>query len=203
MTGPPPSYVSIERQVLTCPLGVRFRDGATGRMIGDLQVVAYPPNRPLRRTVAVPNRSNIYAFHGLPGLRDFENQVNDDVRWRLESPLSPQTFVVEVSDPLDRFLPARFLVEAPTRVETLQEFENPPGLSQLRTETLYSGPARLVPGGCAAVRGQLFALSSGGFLRPTGCLAHRGDFDTCPWRDGQRRGCRGQTGTADDSFPLS
>jgi hypothetical protein len=147
MTGLVPSHVKLERQVLTCPLGVRFWDTATQRTIGGLQVEAYPPNHPEKRITAVPTRSDVYGFHGLPGLRDFENRVDDDTRWLLESPLSPRPFVVEVNDPEERFLPARFVAEAPARVETLRDSTSPPGFTTLRTETLYSRPSRLVPGG--------------------------------------------------------
>jgi hypothetical protein len=65
---------------------------------------------------------------------------------------------VEVQDPEGRFLPARFVAEAPTRVETLRESGSPPGQATLRTEKLYSSPSRLSPGSCAALRAQLFEL---------------------------------------------
>lgn len=153
-----PPHVPLERQALTCPLGIRFVDDATRRPIGGLRVEAYPPAAPWQRVAAVATRSDVYGFHGLPGLRDFENQTDDASRWVLESPLSPRPFVVEVQDPAGRFLPARFLAEAPARVEALQDSASPPALATLRTETLYSSPSRLPPGGCAVLRAQLFEL---------------------------------------------
>ena len=176
-----PTYDIRERQVLTCPLGVRFVDDATGRSIGGLRVEAYRPVErwPYKRrrrggllrpeiqcTAAVPTRSDIYGFHGLPGLRDFEKSTDDESRWILESPLSPRPFVVEVEDPERRFLPARFVAEAPARVE-LRESESPPRQATVRTEKLYSSPSRLAPGGCAALRAQLFELDGrGGRQKP-------------------------------------
>jgi hypothetical protein len=161
MTSLPPNYIELERQALTCPLGVRFVDHATGGLVGGLRVEAFPPGAPWQRVTAVPTRSNAYGFHGLPGLRDFEHRNDDDSRWILDSPLSPRPFVVEVQDPGQRFLPARFIAEAPARVETLSESASPPGLAALRTETLYSSPSRPTPGGYAVVRGALFELGGG------------------------------------------
>jgi hypothetical protein len=157
-----PPHVELERQALTCPLGIRFVDDALRRPIGGLRVEAYPENKPWQRVSAVETRSNVYGFHGLPGLRDFENRTDDEARWILESPLSPRTFVVEVQDPEGRFLPSRFLAEAPARVETLRESESPAGQAALRTETLYSSPSRLTPSGCAVLRAQLFELGGRG-----------------------------------------
>lgn len=158
MTNFLPPHVHLERQALTCPLGIRFVDDATRRPIGGLKVEAYPPATPWQRVAAVATRSDVYAFHGLPGLRDFENQTDDDLRWTLESPLSPRPFVVEIQDPAGRFLPARFLAEAPARVEALQDSASPPALAALRTEILHSSPSRQPPGGCAVLRAQLFEL---------------------------------------------
>ena len=146
MTPLPPPVKQLGRQALTCALGVRFLDAATQRVIGGLRVVAFPPGHPEKGVLAVPTRSDVYGFHRLPGLRGFEQQVDDALRWRLESPLSPRPFVVQVDDPEGRFLPAQFLAEAPTRVDTLRESGSPPGAA-VRTETLYSSPARPVPGG--------------------------------------------------------
>jgi hypothetical protein len=158
MTSNLPEHVHLERQALTSPLGIRFVDDATRQPIGGLKVEAYPPAAPWQRVTAVPTRSDVYGFHGLPGLRDFENQTDDDLRWVLESPLSPRPFVVEVVDPAGRFLPARFVAEAPARVDALQDSASPPFLATLRTEVLYSSPSRLPPGGCAVLRAQLCEL---------------------------------------------
>jgi hypothetical protein len=158
MTSILPPHVKLERQALTCPLGVRFVDDATQRPIGGLRVEAYPPAASWQRVPAVATRSDVYGFHALPGLRDFENRTDDESRWVLESPLSPRAFVIEVQDPAGRFLPAQFVAEAPARVQALQDSASPPALATLRTETLYSSPSRLLPGGCAVLRAQLFEL---------------------------------------------
>jgi len=144
-----------ERVAITCPLGVRFLDSATNAIVGDdLLIEAYPAANQERRVAAVPNRSGVWAFHGLPGLREFEYGKNDDKRWIPEPPKRP--FVIEITDAQSRFLPSQFALEAPARVLSAgDEFTSPLSLS-LRTVKLFSSPARPVPGGLAVVRAQIF-----------------------------------------------
>jgi hypothetical protein len=155
MTSLSPGDFIPERVAITCPLGVRFLDSATNAIIGDdLLIEAYPAANQERRVEAVPNRSGAWAFHGLPGLREFEYSANDDERWTPEPP--KRRFVVELIDVQGRFLPSQFALEAPARVLSMgDEFGSPLSLS-MRTVTLFSGPARPVPGGLAVVRAQIF-----------------------------------------------
>jgi len=148
-----------ERVAITCPLGVRFLDSATNAIVGDdLLIEAYLAANQERRVAAVPNRSGVWAFHGLPGLKEFEYAANDDGRWIPEPP--KRRFVIEVSDAQGRFLPSQFALEAPARVlSTGEEFASPLSLS-LRTVKLFSSPSRPVPGGLAVVRAQIFEDAS-------------------------------------------
>lgn len=155
MTSVPPTYLKPERVAITCPLGIRFLDSATNTIVGDgLLVEAYPVENRERRVPAAPNRSGVWAFHGLPGLRDFEYSTDDEQRWAPEPP--KRRFTIEVIDALGRFLPSKFDVDAPARVlSTANEFPSPPSFT-LRTAALFSSPARSIPGSLAVVRAQIF-----------------------------------------------
>jgi hypothetical protein len=149
-----------ERVAITCPLGVRLFDVATNIVVSDdLLIQAYQPQNATRRVDAVANRSGVWAFHGLPGLRRFEYDPDDERRWTSGLPVA-RTFVIEVIDKEGRFLPCRFLAEAPARVQSSgAETGSPPGLP-LRTVPLFSSPARALPGGLAVVRTQFFEATT-------------------------------------------
>ena len=70
-----PDIRVLERHSLVCPFGVRFWDSVTRTPIGDgLRVTARPTlggSGTLDRE-AIITRSDIFAFHNLPGLRDEE-----------------------------------------------------------------------------------------------------------------------------------
>ena len=110
--------LQLERVAISCPLGMRFVDEATNTVVSDdLLIEAYPPQNSSRRVPAVANRSGIWAFHGLPGLRRFEYGSDDERRWTPEPPKRP--FVVEITDAQRRFLSCRIFVDAPKRVLSL------------------------------------------------------------------------------------
>jgi hypothetical protein len=152
--------LKLERVTVTCPLGVRFFDTATNTIVADgLLVEAYPVGNPARRVTAVPNRSGVWAFHGLPGLREFEYSADDEKRWTPEPP--KRRFVVEVIDSQNRFLPSRFAIDAPARALSVGDEFASPLVPALRTVSLFSSPGRPVPGGFALVRAQLFEDGGG------------------------------------------
>jgi hypothetical protein len=159
MTTLPTGNFIPERVAITCPLGVRFLDSATNAIVGDdLLIEAYPAANQERRVAAVPNRSGVWAFHGLPGLREFEYATNDDKQWIPEPQKRP--FVIEITDAQSRFLRSQFALMAPARALSIgDEFALPLSLS-LRTVKLFSSPARPVPGGLAVVRAQIFEDNS-------------------------------------------
>lgn len=170
-----PRHVKLERVAITCPLGMRFYDVATGGWVNDgLVVEAYrevattsPPGsggsagesaediqvKRARRVRAIATRSGVAAFHGLPGLAGFEYGADDERRW-LDAP-APASFRVEVSDPAGRFLPCTFLAAAPTKgLFGLSSAASPPWEASPAVP-LFSAPARPVPGGFAVLRAQL------------------------------------------------
>jgi len=166
-----PDIRVLERHSLVCPFGVRFRDSVTRTSIGDgLRVTARPAGAgsgTLDRE-AILTRSDIFAFHDLPGLRDAESGQGDANYWdEIESdPMRRKSFVIQVYDRLGRFLPFTFIAELPHR--GLFQFGSilsplsplaPPQTAALGVP-LFSAPARPVPGGMAVVRAQITTLQT-------------------------------------------
>jgi hypothetical protein len=158
----------IERLTLVAPLGLRFRDEVSGRIIGDgLVVTAYPATRPERRVRALSNPSGIYVFGHLPGLRNFENgQEPTNVG---DSPLSRQPFVIEVVDDARRFQPFLFTTHLPGRDTFFWEDPPPPSppstSSAIVNVPLFSAHSRSIPAAMAVLRADLWdprADSKGG-----------------------------------------
>jgi hypothetical protein len=156
-----PQHRLLERVSRLAPLGLRFRDAASGLHIGDgLAVTAYPVGNPSRRVAAATNRSGVYAFHHLPGLRDVEASDGDAAFWA--SPPAGQRFVVEVADPAGRFVAVRFEAEAPTRglfELACLPVDSPPGSPPTAPPSgvpLFSSAGRAVPPGMTALRAELW-----------------------------------------------
>jgi hypothetical protein len=151
-----PRHVVLDTLHLLCPLGMRFRDTVTGATVSDgLRVEAWPSTGYERRTAAVQNRSGVFAFHGLPGMRAVENGAGDDAFWA--SPPDIREFVVEALDAARRFLPVRFLAAAPTRglfQPACAAPDSPPG--DAAWVPLFSAPWRPPPPGMAVLRAELF-----------------------------------------------
>lgn len=147
----------LEHMTRVTPLGVRFCDQVSGDTVSDgLVVTAYPVSNPSRKRNAVPNRSGIFVFQGLPGLRKVEFGKGDAGFWE-SYPLHPSPprslFVVEVFDEKGRFQPFQFTVDLP--VQRLLTWESgPPDVppKALPYVPLYSTPARSVPSGMAVLR---------------------------------------------------
>ena len=155
----------IERLSIVTPLGLRFWDEVSGRVIGDgLLVTAYPETRPYRRLQAVSNPSGIYSLHHLPGLREIENGAGDAAFWDNHPPRSP--FIVEVVDSARRFQPFLLLLALPVRgVLDWQGFmgESPPGTPTAGPGgvPLYSTASRTVPAAMAVIRADLWDPQAG------------------------------------------
>ncbi|HEX3599614.1 MAG TPA: hypothetical protein VHU84_05690, partial [Lacipirellulaceae bacterium] len=156
----PPIHEPPERVSLTCPLGLRFLDVATGTFVpaDGLQSRAWPVGAEWQAIDGVVTPSGIIAFHGLPGLRAFE-------RSDAENPWDPlpktRLFQVEVTDSAGRYLPCTFVVQAPA--EGLVNFDNnaSPPCTAAGAVPLFSAPSRAVPSGLAVVRAELHELGSG------------------------------------------
>jgi len=147
----------IERLRLVTPLGIRFWDAATDQpLTSGLRVTARPENFLQPVITAQPTRSGIYAFHHLPGLRDFEYAGND---FALEAPIpATKRYVIRVEDESNRFLPVAFVATAPfagifpTGLGS-QSLPAPLGFD------LFSSPVRSTPLGLAEVRADLLDVS--------------------------------------------
>jgi hypothetical protein len=141
----------LERITRTALLGVRPWDGATGRAVTDGLTLTE-----LHHGVrAVPNRGGVFAFHDLPGLRASSFGAGDDAFWA--SPPAHAQLTLELADELGRYLSFRFAAEAPARglfVETCGP-SSPPELD-VPGVPLFSAPSRIVPGGLAGVRADLW-----------------------------------------------
>lgn len=190
----PPIHEPPERVSSTCPLGIRFFDVARNAFVeGDVAVeplrrdswglsaVAYPPNAPQRKTAGVVTPSGIIAFHGLPGLREFENSAAEDP-WAAAPP--PREFQVEVADQQSRFLPCTFVVSAPERGVALFAANGSPPWIEAGAVPLFSAPGRLVPANLAVVRAEVHELTTDG-------PAEWAMLEASYWSGGVRRTARG------------
>ena len=77
-----PEVQVLEELTWVAPFGVRFWDVTAMAPAGaGLTVVAYPNAFPALRSTADVNRTGVYFFHGLPGMRRFENGDGDEDFW--------------------------------------------------------------------------------------------------------------------------
>lgn len=160
MIGLHPDIETPERLTLTCALGARFFDIATGTFVtaDSLQASAWPVGIPWREVEGIVTPSGIIAFHALPGLRAFERSAAEDP-W--DPAPATRMFQVEVTDPPGRYLPCTFVVQAPTKgLAIFAESGSPPWIKE-GAVPLFSAPWRTVPSGLAIVRAQLRELATG------------------------------------------
>jgi hypothetical protein len=147
--------VLLERLERRCALGIRFRDLATQEMVMDgLDVSGYPVGAPRSAASAQVNRSGVWAFPGLSGLRGYEFGTEEVADWKSTPGL--RRFQVEVRDLFCRFLPCSFEAEVPsTGLFKFAAQTSPPGFGP--DVPLFSAPSRIVPPGYAVVRMELAA----------------------------------------------
>lgn len=130
----------LEQVMRLAPLGLEFRDQASGRRVGEgLVVRVMPVGQPRRAVLARPNPSGIHVAHQLPGLGDWSAGGPE--------PVPRPLFDIQVSDPLGRFLPCRLRLALPA-----------PGLARpdCRADIpLFSTPTRQTPD-LATIRAELF-----------------------------------------------
>jgi hypothetical protein len=151
-----PDVIVLEELTWVAPFGVRFWDVTAMAPAGaGLTVVAYPEGFPDLRFSADVNHTGVYFFHGLPGMRRFENGSGDEDFWTAHPPSIP--FTVEVSDAQERYLPYQFSVLLPAR-GLYGLAASPLSLSLTPDATwlpAFSTPSRALPGPSAVVRAQL------------------------------------------------
>jgi hypothetical protein len=152
-----PAQVQILEEItLVAPFGVRFWDvSAMAPAQGGLTVVAYPDAFPGLRSNALENRSGVYSFSGLPGLRRVENGKGDDAFWAANPPTIPYT--VEVTDFQDRYLPFLFSTLFPVR--GIFGFLSSPVSTTFTPDStwlpVFSTPSRALSGPSGVIRAQL------------------------------------------------
>ena len=148
------------------PLGIRFRDVATGRMVRDgLNVNVGGVN-------GIRNPTDVFVFSGLPGLRASEQGGGEPSFWM--SPPVTATYEAQVSDTLWRFQPFSFSVHAPYEglFDLPCTFESPPTSPPASPPTsppelgapavpLFSTPARPAVPGMATVRAEIHEAATG------------------------------------------
>jgi hypothetical protein len=151
-----PQVQVLEELTWVAPFGVRFWDVTAMAPAGaGLTVVAYPDAFPGLRSTADVNRTGVYFFHGLPGMRRFENGDGTPDFWTGHPPSIP--FTVEVSDAQDRYLPYQFSVLLPAH-GLYGLVGSPLSLSFTPDATwlpVFSSSSRALPGPSAVVRAQL------------------------------------------------
>jgi hypothetical protein len=157
----------LEHLTRVTPLGVRFRDAATsGYVSWGLTAEVYPSGQPERRTSGVVNRSDVFAFQNLPGLREIEFGAGDDAFWTAHPPQFP--FVLEVSDTQGRFLPFALNVLLPVR-RLLGYQVNSPLSSPLSGQSsssraalpIFSAPSRAALDGLGTLRAEIVDVATG------------------------------------------
>jgi hypothetical protein len=174
--------IVIERLSKVAPLGVRFWDEITHKAIGDgLIVNAYRPLQPDRRFALTLNRANVFVLQNVPGLRDVEFGDGDQAYW--DDLPTPQSFVIDVFDTTNRFLPFSFTAEVPTRDLFAWICGSPPEPSGV---PLFSAPTRSISGGYGVLRAELRDESQ--FDTRTETYAPAAWAMLEAWYDGQRVG---------------
>lgn len=179
----------LERVVRPAPIGIRFRDIATGGYVGEgLRVTVTSVRNPARRATLDVNGKAVWYAHRFPGFSDAELANAPD--WETLR----QPCLVEVDDLLGRFLPLRIVLDLPQRgivdwpgwgdlpqdlLAPLANDESPPAISP-DTLPLFSSASRIAPAPLAEVRCQLlrddggpaawalFTASHGGTVRAIG-----------------------------------
>ncbi|MFY2562735.1 hypothetical protein ACN469_34400 [Corallococcus terminator] len=156
-----PAIQVLEHVSRIAPLGIRFRDEATGAWVNEgLRVSAFPVGQPSLRRESVVNRSGLHLLMNLPGLRDLEfgdEHAGDDAWWAALPSRRPYT--IEVHDNLDRFLSCSFRAQLPHRgLFSLDCVASPPSpLSPPAPSVpLYSAPTRQSAVPMAVVRAELW-----------------------------------------------
>ncbi len=149
----------LERVRITTPLGLRFRDMVTNKQVcSGLSVNARSEDNPRQIVTAQQTSSGGYAFHHLPGLREFEYSNEDLHADQFE--MDPLQYIIRVDDLQGRYMPVAFRVSAPRMglVPNGEGNASPPGLSAY---DLFPLPVRSAPGGYAEVRADLKDNASG------------------------------------------
>ncbi len=154
-------YHVLEELSTYCTLGVRFWDAVTDAQIRSGLSVRVWPEAALRPVVSgARTRSDIYAFHRIPGLYDVERPAGRG-RGTLRSP-DTLPFVMEVIDLERRFVPCAISLSLPLpdRGLFLTQLAGSPGM-RAPGFYLFSSPTRGRSPNVAVVRGELIDALTG------------------------------------------
>jgi hypothetical protein len=168
MIAPPGPVIGpeLERIVSVVPFGFRMWDPAVGRAVSSGLLVTW--RGPTGRRLPVSSSpSGVFALRNAPGNDTFEHGAGDDAFWA-SPPAGPALGMVDVEDPLGRYLPFRFSPDGPARVGQLaREVCGLPaggilGLSggsppepSMPVLPLFSAASRTAPQGMAMLSAQL------------------------------------------------
>ncbi len=160
------TLLELERWSRVTPLGVRFRDRATGEIVSEgLEAFVWPAGAPQRAVRGIENRSGAFAFLGLPGLREVEEGSGDEDFW--SAPPAQLPFVLAVRDQFGRFLPLRLAVQLPVRrflgLSAIEPADEPPAQTSDARATipLASAPSRAALPGMAVLHATIVDTASG------------------------------------------
>lgn len=168
--------IHLEKIITVTLFGIRFWDSVEDTQITDkLTVTAWPYEKKGPVVKAFRTATGIYAFQGLPGLRNLEYPEmydSEESDGYSVSPPDTKKFIVRIEDAMGRFLPAVFTVDLPlpykgVYLNGIIPYEMPGGsaVSSPPEKTtpglyLFTAPARTALPGIAAVRGQLVDFAS-------------------------------------------
>lgn len=186
----------LERVVRPAPIGLRFRDVATGVFVGEgLRVTVTSARNPARRATLDVNGSGVWYAHRFPGFSDAVLASTPD--WdTLQQPC-----LVEVDDPSGRFLPLRVEIDLPHRglvdwpgwsslpqdlLAPLANNESPPAISP-EALPLFSSAARSAPAPLAEMRCQLLRDDGGPAAWALLTASHAGTVRAIGQADGEGR----------------
>jgi len=147
--------IQLENLLIRTPLGLRFWDHGANEPVRDhLNVTAWSREGGLTPIHAVRNPSGIYAFHGLPGLRDWEYPF-DGQEFESSPPISKQ-YIIKIVDLHKRFLNAAAIVEAPLPDDRIfkDTINSPP--ERDKGFRLFSAPTRATKPHLAVIRAYLW-----------------------------------------------
>lgn len=164
----------LDRVIRPAPIGLRFRDVATGLPVREgLKVTVMSLLNPLRTRQLDVNGSGVWYAHRFPGLSD--EALSDPANW----PSLVQPYRISVEDPTARFLPLVLDMDLPTRGlanwpgwATLPQAllaplvdgagESPPDMTVCRDALpLFSAPTRVSPAPLAEIRCQIARSDTG------------------------------------------
>ena len=108
----PSAFSPLEAVTRVTPLGVRFWDPLEQAFVADGLSVNVRFATSARRYAATMTSAGVFSAQNLPLLREAERGAGDDAYW---AGVATRSFVVEVDDPLGRFLSFSFPALLPAR----------------------------------------------------------------------------------------